>query len=85
MKKLWKLKTTVYGQWDAPRVWYISVKEVLLKAGAEKSKFDDSIFFWHRNPKVHRLICCHVDDFFRRSTNDLKTLCLSDTERKFCY
>ena len=27
---------------DALRVWNISVKEVLLKAGAEKSKSDDS-------------------------------------------
>ena len=33
--KLWKLKATVYGLCDAPRVWYMSVKEVLLKAGAD--------------------------------------------------
>ena len=65
-KKLWKLKTTVYGLCDAPRVWYISVKDVLLKAGAEKSKSDDSIFFWHRNGKVQGLICCHADTFLRR-------------------
>ena len=39
-ENLWKLKTTVYGLRDVPRVWYISVKEVLLKAGTEKSKFD---------------------------------------------
>ena len=27
--KLWTLRTTVYGLCDAPRVWYLSVKEVL--------------------------------------------------------
>ena len=32
--KLWKFKITVHGLCDAPRVWYVSVKEVLLKAGA---------------------------------------------------
>ena len=71
-KKLWKLKTTVYGLCDAPRVWFISVKQVLLKAGAEKSKLDDSIFFWHRNGKVQGLICCHVDDFFWGGINNFE-------------
>ena len=46
--KLWKLKTTVFGLCDAPRVWYISVKGVLLKAGAVKSKLDDSVFYCRR-------------------------------------
>ena len=49
-----------------------SVKEVLLKAGAEKRKLDDSIFFWHRNGKVQGLICCHVDDFFWGGTNNFE-------------
>ena len=49
-----------------------SVKEVLLKAGAEKHKLDDSIFFWHRNGKVQGLICCHVDDFFWGGTNNFE-------------
>ena len=81
--KLWKLKTTVYGLCDAPRVWYISVKEVLLKAGAEKSKFDDSIFFWHRNVKVQRLICCHADDFFWGSTNDFEKSVIQKLRENF--
>ena len=71
-KKSWKLKKTVYGRYDAPRVWHISVKEVLLKVGTEKSKFIDSIIFWHRNDKVQGLTCCQVDDFFRGGTNDFE-------------
>ena len=43
--KLWKLKTTIYGLCDAPRVWNLSVKEVLLKTNAVKSKFNDSVFY----------------------------------------
>ena len=62
--KLRKLKTTVYGLCDAPRIWYLWVKGVLLKAGAVKSKFDDSVFYWQKDGKLEGLISCHVDDFF---------------------
>ena len=62
--KMWKLKATVYGLCDASRVWYLSVKGVLLKAGAVKSKFDDSVFYWQKDGKLEELISCHVDDFF---------------------
>ena len=34
--QLWKLQTTVYGLCDAPRVWYLSVKEVLKKSGEQR-------------------------------------------------
>ena len=82
-KKLWKLKTTVYGLCDAPRVWFISVKQVLLKAGAEKSKLDDSIFFWHRNGKVQGLICCHVDDFFGGGINNFEKTVIQKLKERF--
>ena len=48
-------------QCNASRMWYTSVKEVLLKAAAERSKFDGSIFSQHWNARVQGLICCHVD------------------------
>ena len=35
-KKLWKLNTTVYGLGDAPRAWYLCVKDELLKIGGMK-------------------------------------------------
>ena len=82
-KKLWKLKTTVYGLCDTPRVWHIIVKEVLLKAEAEKSNFDDSIFFWHRNGKVQGLICCHVDDFFWGGTNNFEKTVIQRLKESF--
>ena len=36
--KLWKLQTTVYGLYDAPRVWYLSVKEVFKKIRCNKEQ-----------------------------------------------
>ena len=70
--KLWKLKTTVYGLCDAPRVWYISVKGVLVKAGAVKSKFDDSVSYWQKDGKLEELISCHVDDSFWAGTKSFE-------------
>ena len=70
--KLWKLKTTVYGLCDAPRVWYLSVKGILLKACAVKSKFDDSVFYWEKDEKLDGLIPCHVDDFLGGGTKSFE-------------
>ena len=88
--KSWKLKTTIYGLCDAPRVWYLSVKGVLLKAGAVKSKFDDSVFYLQKNGKLEGLISCHAHDFFWGRTksfeisviNVLKSFVASQAELK---
>ena len=45
-ENLWKLQKTVYGLCDAPRAWYLSIKEEIVKTGCKKSKFDDAIFFF---------------------------------------
>ena len=66
---IWKLCTSIYGLCDAPRVWYLQVKEELLRIGVKKSKFDDDLFFLNLNGQLQGIICCHVDDF-----------CLGETE-----
>ena len=68
-KKLWKLNTTVYGLGDAPRAWYLCVKDELLKIGEMKSKFDNVIFYWHLNHKLQVVLSLHIDNF-----------CWADTE-----
>ena len=42
----------VHGLCDVLRAWYLKVKDVLEKAGARKSKFDDAIFYWYSNNKL---------------------------------
>ena len=61
--KLWKLNISVYGLYDAPRTSYLSLKYVLLRAGATKTKFDDSAFLWTVNNKLQGVMCCHVEGF----------------------
>ena len=62
--KVWTLSTTVYGLCDAPRVWYLSVKEELINTGGVKSRYDDAIFFWHNNQLLQGILSSHVDIFF---------------------
>ena len=68
MVKFWKLKTNIYGPCDAPRVWYLSVKGVPLKAGAVKEKFDDS---------------CHVDYFFWGGTKSFQISVINALKKSF--
>ena len=65
--KLCKLKTTVKGLGDAARSWYITVKEELLKTGAEMSEFYETLFISRNEGKLHALIVCHIDDYYGSS------------------
>ena len=47
--KVWKLNTTVYGLCDAPKAWYLSVKEELINTGGAESRYNNAIFFWQNN------------------------------------
>ena len=60
--KLWQLKKCVYGLADAPRKWYIKLKEELEKSGANQSKYDDGLFFVRQNNRLIGILSCHVDD-----------------------
>ena len=60
--KLWKLKKTVYGLADAPRVWFLRLKEELEKLGAKVSSFDKGIFYWHSKSGLEGIIALFVDD-----------------------
>ena len=62
--KLWKLNISVYELCDALFSWCLSLKSVLLRAGAMETKFDDSEFFWSVNNKLHGVMSCHVHDFW---------------------
>ena len=46
---LWQLKKTaaVYGLDDAPREWYFSVKDLLLKNDCKQSSSDKALFRWY--------------------------------------
>ena len=59
---IWRLRKTVYGLADAPRVWFLRLKEELVKSGAQMSTYDQGLFSWHRFETLEGIIVCFVDD-----------------------
>ena len=60
--KIWRLKKTVYGLADAPRVWFLRLKEQLLKLGVSMSTYDPGLFYWHSSKGLEGVLVCFVDD-----------------------
>ena len=54
----------MYGLMDASHLWYNRVREELAKLNVSKSKFDDAIFYYHKNNSLESIISIHVDHMF---------------------
>ena len=59
---LWKLNKTIHGLMDDSRKFYLKLKEVLLSVEVKMSIFDEALFFWKKNGKLHGILALHVDD-----------------------
>lgn len=60
--KLWILNKCVYGLADAPRYWYLKIKEELCKLGGRVSKYDQGIFYFYKGNQLTGVIVLFVDD-----------------------
>ena len=62
--EVWRLKRCIYGLNDAPRSWYIKVREVLLQLGGKLSSYDQALFTWYdKSYTLIGVLVIHVDDF----------------------
>ena len=61
--KIWRLKKTCYGLYDASRSWYMAVREQLLSLGMKTLSGDDALFFLVKKGKLLGMCLVHVDDF----------------------
>ena len=61
--RIWKLNKCVYGLTDASRVWYLTVREKLVKLGMNPSVHDEAIFTYQSDGKLQGVVSTHVDDF----------------------
>ena len=59
--KLWLLQKCAYGLADAPRCWYLKIREELIKLGAQPSKLDNGIFHFLHG-QLYGIIVLYVDD-----------------------
>ena len=60
--KLWLLVKCAYGLADAPRCWYLRIREELINLGAYASKLDNGIFIFKLHGNLFGLIVLYVDD-----------------------
>ena len=73
---LWKLNISVYRLCNAPHAWYLSLKSVLEKDGAKKSKYNEAVFYLYDNKNLQGILCAHVDGFWWGGTEqfEVKTI-----------
>lgn len=84
-KRLWHLKTCVYGLNDASRYWYLRTREVLFGLGMKASKYDKSIFYYYDNGSLSGIISCHVDDFFWCGNVNFKKTVIHELRKVFMF
>ena len=80
---LWKLNKCVYGLTDASRVWYLSVREELIKLGMRPSVHDEAIFTYKVNCKLQGLVSTHVDDFCWAGSKQFEDEVIAAVKRSF--
>ena len=82
-KNIDRVNISVYGLCDAPRVWYLSLKSVLEKCGAKKSKYDDAVLYLYDNNNLQGILCALVDDFCWGGTEQLEAKIMKLIKKSF--
>ena len=66
--KIWKLQKCVYGLSDAPRQFYLRLREELSTLGVMQSSGDPGLYYWTRSNTLEGILVCHVDDMLWSGT-----------------
>ena len=82
-ENIWKLLITVYGLCDAPRAWYLTMKQFLENLQVIKSRYDDAVFYWMCEGTLQGIISCHVDDFIWGGTVNFEENVIQLIKSKF--
>ena len=68
-KKVWRLKKALYGLVEAPRLWYETLKSVLLKYGFKRITGDPCLYVLRRGWHIV-ILGVFVDDFLTFGTSE---------------
>ena len=60
--KLWHLRKCIYGLADAPREFYLRLREELVNLGLTPCSLDQGLFMWYSDGNLGGILICHVDD-----------------------
>ena len=83
--KVWKLKKSCYGLYDASRKWYLAVKETLLSMEMKSLSGDDAFFYSIKNGKLVGICIIHVDDFLIGGNDDFLKTVEDKLEKRFTF
>ena len=62
----------IYGLADAPRQWYLRVREELIKLKSRPSDLDAALFCWFSDATLVGILICFVDDMIWGGTQSFK-------------
>ena len=68
--KVWKLKKSCYGLYDASRQWFMAVRETLHSMEMKSLSGDDAFFYCLKDGKLIGICVLHVHDFLIGGTTD---------------
>ena len=83
--KLWKLKKAAYGLIDGARLFYLELRETLIKLGLKNVSGDPALFTYHKDGKLEGFVCFHVDDLFVAGSSAFRNIFLHEVSRKFKF
>eukprot|EP00435_Cladocopium_sp_Y103_P050219 s645_g15.t1 len=75
----------VYGQNDAPAAWYKVFNDEVLKAGFERSKFDNCLYWMKEDGKLVGALGAHVDNTATGGSGDKYNKALAYLRQRFPY
>ena len=81
--QLWKLKKALYGLNDAAREWYLKLDEAMRDMKAQRSIYDNAIFYWIEGNKLCGICACHVDDFIMGGEDAFLEKLISGVKNRF--
>ena len=78
------MKTCVYGLSDAPRSWYVRIRDEFEKLKVKTSIYDHALFFWHEDGILQGIIASHVDDFMFGGSKVFISEVINPLQEIFC-
>ena len=80
---LWHLRKCVYGLADAPREFYLRLREELTNLNMEPCSLDQGLFTYAPDGVLSGILICHVDDILFGGTEQFCTEVIPSLENTF--
>ena len=81
---LWKLRKSVYGLNDAPRLWFESLTDLLKSVNGQFDPTDPAFMWWHDSEgTLMGIMCLHVDDILWSGTTEFNRTVVDKLRKAF--